>query len=235
MYFLFAADADFRAFEGQSVRTATIFMSRPKSPANQRSPTPRRPASANVLQIRPVERGRKSMLGVIAGIRIPARTFLGVYEGEVVDSSARDAFLQSLPPAEVPRHAAFDMQHPTTVGRTLVPVDNAGRVRPEFQGNAVLFINEASEPHEFPNVCYAVNISLHTLDVIALRDIQPGEELLAYYGQSYPRTYNLWWPSYTPQNAASEYYGGFVVHEQTTNTDRLWYLASTHSLRVNYM
>jgi hypothetical protein len=79
------------------------------------------------------------------------------------------------------------------MGQVLVPTNSEGKILPQFQDNVCAYVNEASAAGETPNVLFCHDVIRHEIVLVTLRVIEPGEELLTYYCDEYPRNYSVNW------------------------------------------
>jgi hypothetical protein len=146
------------------------------------------------IKITTVTRNGEEMRGVVAICDIPQGTVVCTYQGDITKEKDRDAFTCTLTPDARRKHTAYDMIYPATHGLIIVPVDDQGIIKKEYINNHALFINEASNQGEWPNVEFAECLTAEdSIDILTLRDIKAGDELLAYYGTKYERTWSVWW------------------------------------------
>jgi hypothetical protein len=154
------------------------------------------------------------MKGLVAKNRIAADTFLCSYTGKKVNTKERMGFLDSLTTEESHRHGSYDFAHPTEEDSTLVPVDESGFISEEFASCQALYVNEASEEGEYPNARFVCNLTNKTLDLVTISAIAPGQEIVAYYGTHYPRSWTLWWFENTLEKDRPKYLGGIMERNE---------------------
>src|SRR5206468_7525853 len=69
-----------------------------------------------------------------------------------------------------------------------------GEIKEEYSKSHGLYINEASAENEWLNVHFEACLTYQdSIDLVSLRKIRAGEELLTYYGSEYERTWDIWW------------------------------------------
>jgi uncharacterized glyoxalase superfamily protein PhnB len=132
-----------------------------------RGPGPRpdgRPALA--VTPAPSRRGR----GVVATSPVPAGAFLGTYEGDLLDTRS------------------FWARHPSGVADYTIAVGPAWAIDGErlAQGDSPPYspclVNHSARR---PNAARVVRVADRAVDLYASRDIEPGEEVLFDYGDTY--------------------------------------------------
>lgn len=169
-----------------------------------------------LYELAKVEKNGVHMKGIVALQRIPANTYLCSYAGTRVDATNRTAFLKSLEDAA--KHEAYDMVHPIDKSKTISPVDETGTIKEEYLKEASIYFNEASKEGEFPNFRYVPNYSTQTIDLITIFEVLPGTELLGFYGEAYPRDWDIWWFENTLEDDRLQYFGGFICNEDQLET-----------------
>lgn len=149
------------------------------------------------IAIREVVRNKHGdkMKGVVALRPIRAYTYLCSYGGKTWSCSSLGKKLSKLSPAQIQLLTSYDMIHPVLENHIISPMNfKTGELLPEYQNNPAFYFNEASEPGEYPNVCFALNLAKDRLDLVTIRDIREGEELLTYYGSNdADRGYRIHW------------------------------------------
>lgn len=115
------------------------------------------------------------------------------YGGDTVSAQDRTDFLNRLSHESANFHSRYDMCHPAEEC-ILVPVDENGELKEKYKNEPCFYFNEASEENEFPNIRFANNFFFESVDLVTLRDIEPGEELVVFYGYNYgDRSYDVWY------------------------------------------
>jgi len=153
-------------------------------------PDPESPA----FVVREVVKNGIKMFGVFATRTLEAKTFVGTYEGNRIDTNARQKFLKTLPVEQRRLHQAYDMDDHLDLDIVISPVDENGEILKKFQDCIPLYLNEASEKGETPNVQFCPNVTSHgSVDAVVVKTIPKGRELLTYYGPYVDRTWSLWW------------------------------------------
>jgi hypothetical protein len=148
----------------------------------------------DLVEIKTVLRSGSFMKGVVACQDIPARSVLCSYPGDRVRKEKRDAFLATLTKEEQLQHSAYDMMYPVDEQYVLVPVDQKGIIREEYKNDFALYINEASEVGEYPNVEFQeCRTNWDSIDIVTTKDIKMGQEILVSYGNEYERSWTIWW------------------------------------------
>jgi hypothetical protein len=148
----------------------------------------------DLLEIVTVTRGNMQMKGVVALQELPPDVILCIYPGDREEKKKRNAFLATLTKEEELRHSTYDMMYPANEDYVLVPVDRQGNIKEEYINDFAIYINEASEVGEYPNVEFQEHrTNWDSIDVVTLKTIKAGEELLVSYGNTYERTWTVWW------------------------------------------
>jgi hypothetical protein len=159
-----------------------------------------------------VKRGGRLMYGIIASQKIPRGTWLCSYPGDLTPRNERVKYLKSLAKQERTRQAAYDMVWPFDEDLLLVPVDTQGEIKDKYLSEPGPRFNEASEVGEYPNAQFKEGFfGDESMDIVTIKTIQKGEEILVDYGTEYARSWKVWWrdqatgkPSSTKRSRATQ-------------------------------
>lgn len=185
------------------------------------SPSSKSPltTTSSAFRLENVVRGGTTMRGIVAARDVPAWTLIGTYAGQKLHRQyLEQSRFKNKTEAEKDQLAQYDIADPRDDNYVISPVDEQGRLLPEYANVAVLYINEASDLNEFPNV-----VIWHDFNKITFwtyKNVLRGNELLTYYGNEYHRQYPIWWVDYMDQDIATQLVLGPSVNQDDQQQEK---------------
>lgn len=125
---------------------------------------------------------------------LPVNGLVGVYPGIATNEKTMDRKLGAMQPHQRKKAMSYMCQSliwsEDGTNRYLDPCNQHGSLALQFRENPVLYCNEPG-PEQKQNICGVWNYDTGRMELWAMKDLSPGEELLVSYGPSYFRNYNV--------------------------------------------